>query len=201
MGHLIRVLGTELEDQLERLLGQPVGARSRPIPPVSSSSQLSLQTRALEDPSFADRISLLSSARRAGLALRYHRGVPCAVVARSHVTSVVPADHLFSMGGQVFYWRGPTKRRRDWAQRWLGPGAVIGHEQDSLWISHRNTMVKCAPRHVRFTGPEERLPWSRVLDEVTIQMGADERPNLPRDDTFLELTANDRPVTVTSGGW
>ena len=47
--------------------------------------------------------------------------------------------------------------------RWLGPGIVIGHEGGaSVWISHRNAVVKAAGNHVRLAEVEEQLPWHGV---------------------------------------
>lgn len=166
---------------------------SLPYDLLSSSSQLSLQTRVMEDRSFADRISLLSSARRASLALRYQRGLSRAFLARSRVTSAIPADHVFSDGDQVFYWRGRAKRKQDCSQRWVGPGVVIGHEQNSWWISHRNTTVKCLRDMSASPSRRSVPPWSQVLDEVTIRMGSDVQPIVPRDDSFLNLTTDGRP--------
>lgn len=46
---------------------------------------------------------------------------------------------------------------------------------------------------MRLTEPDQLLPWSRVLDEVTIQMAPDANANTARDETFLDLTADNRP--------
>ena len=62
---------------------------------------------------------------------------------------------------------------RDWATRWHGPGIVIGYEANNLWLTQRNTTVKCATRHVRLAEPEERLPW----DQVFQQAFAEQQPN------------------------
>ena len=174
--------------------------------------QLSLHIRARDDPAFADRIALLGAAQRAATGLRYARGLSRAFLARSRVHDAAPAQHQFSLGDQVYYWRG-RGRKRDWSACWHGPAVVIGYEANNLWLTHRNTTVKCSTRHVRLAEPEERLPW----DQVFQQAFAEQPPNDPprdapagdtdpypptfpgagapraRPDEFLDLTPDSRP--------
>ena len=77
---------------------------------------------------------MLGAARRAALAARYSRGLSRAFLARSRVNQSVPAEHQFSIGDRVFYWR--ARKKSDSAARWHGPAIVIGYEANNLWLSH-----------------------------------------------------------------
>ena len=85
----------------------------------------------MEDSSFADRMALLSAAKRAVVALRYNRGLSRAFLARSRVRQAVPAEQKFSIGDQVFYWRGLTKRKHDLGHplTWTGSRRRLRSEQ------------------------------------------------------------------------
>ena len=71
----------------------------------------------------------------------------------------------FSIGDQVYYFRGVGKAKSAWAHRWHGPAVVIGFEGNNLWLQHRGIAVNAAARHVRAAEPEECVPWASLLDE------------------------------------
>ena len=144
-----------------------------PFDLLARPRQLSMHLRARTDPTFADRIALLRAAQRAASGLRYTRGLGRAFLARSRVHDAATAQHQFSLGDQVYYWRGRGRAKRDWAARWHGPGIVIGYRANNFWLTHRDTTVKCATRHVRLAEQEERLPW----DQVFQQAFAEQQPN------------------------
>ena len=161
----------------------------------------------------ASRCSERLNAPRVGCAT-YSRGLSRAFLARSRASDVAPAQHQFSLGDQVYYWRGRGRAKRDWSARWHGPAIVIGYEGNNLWLTHRNCTVKCSTRHVRLAEPEERLPWDQVFRQAFAEQPAGDRPDAPfgatdplpprfpgagnaraREDEFLDLTPDSRPGT------
>ena len=95
--------------------------------------QLSLQIRARDDNQFAERLELVSAVQRGATAVRYSRGLSKAFLARSRAKESVPAEHHYSIGDQVFYWRGVGKKKSQWAERWHGVAVVVGIEGQNLW--------------------------------------------------------------------
>ena len=116
-----------------------------------------------EDEGFDRRIAMRVAAERSITALKYSRRVAKAFSARSRADGSLPVEHLFQTGDQVYYWRGVTKAKSQWAHRWMGPAIVIGTEHNNLWLSHRGNVVKCAARHVRPAEAEELVPWDDIL--------------------------------------
>ena len=78
----------------------------------------------------------------------------------------MPAEHLYQVGDQCYYWRGVTKTKSQWAHRWMGPAIVVGIEANNLWVSHRGNLVKRASRHVRPAEMEELIPWEDILSTL-----------------------------------
>lgn len=148
---------------------------------MSNHKKLALQLRARDDPDFSDRLQMLAAANRAATAAHYHRGLAKAFLARSRIKESLPAQHKFECGDQVFYFRGASKSKREWASRWHGPALVLGFEGNNLWLSHRNCVVKCSVRHVRLAEPEEELPWKEVLDQAFRDVGETEEPAAPAE--------------------
>ena len=46
------------------------------------------------------------------------------------------------------------------------PRSVIGLQQESLWLAHGTTTVKCSEGHIRHATASEQLPLGRVLDAL-----------------------------------
>jgi hypothetical protein len=127
---------------------------------MSERSRLSLHSRANTDRSFKERIAMLAASQRSMVALQYSTAISKAMVARSRTESGQPSSLKFSIGDQVYYFRGVGKAKSAWAHRWHGPAVVIGFEGNNLWLQHRGIAVKAAARHVRAAEPEECVPWA-----------------------------------------
>ena len=111
---------------------QWVLGRNLQLPYELWSPILALHARLEYEPSFATRVALLASAQRSQIALRYSRALSAAWLARSRAASADPAQTMYNIGDQVFYWRGAMKRKTQWAAKWLGPAAIIGFEADNI---------------------------------------------------------------------
>ena len=99
---------------------------------LSQSGQLAAQMRLGADPTFAERVLLLATARRSVAALSANVGIARAFAAPSRGEASVPAITVYQVGDQVFYWRGVSKAKSAWAHRWHGPGVIIGLEQNEF---------------------------------------------------------------------
>eukprot|EP00974_Lingulodinium_polyedra_P084146 8148258-Lingulodinium_polyedra.AAC.1 len=84
-------------------------------------AQLAMHSRHDVDRSFAQRVGMLRAAQQSVIALRYSRELSRAFLAKSRGTAADPAQTRFSIGDQVFYWRGQGKKKASWAQHWHGP--------------------------------------------------------------------------------
>ncbi len=124
-----------------------------PYQTLSQRSNLRLHQRMLDDsePSFRQRVGLLSAARRSVAALEANRKISEDFLAKSRAATTTPAASTYQIGDQVFYWRGlgKAKVKKHWAARRPGPAVVIGHEVNNLWLAHCNLAVKASARHVR----------------------------------------------------
>ncbi|CAK0803159.1 unnamed protein product, partial [Prorocentrum cordatum] len=77
-----------------------------------------------------------------------------------------PSSLNFSIGDQVFYWRGLSKAEKMWNFKRYGPGVVIGNEGGNVWVSHQNATLKSSPPHMRHALPEECVPWNEISDSL-----------------------------------
>ncbi|CAK0818246.1 unnamed protein product [Prorocentrum cordatum] len=100
-----------------------------------------------------------------------------------------PSSHNFSIGDQVFYWRGLNKAKKMWNFKWHGPRVFIGYKGNNVWVSHRNATLKCSPKHIRPALPEECVPWNEIFDALA----HDNEPEFQEDTPYME----DPPGTDT----
>ena len=111
--------------------------------------------------------------------------------ARSRAHGADPARQLFQVGDVVYNWRGNGKAKREWAAHWHGPATVIGLQQESLWLAHRTTTVKCSKGHVRHATASQQLPLGPMIDALRappVPLGRDMQAS---EDLFMDL--DERP--------
>ena len=147
---------------------------------LSQHSNLRLHQRMLDDkdPSFRERIGLLGAARRSVAALEANHKISEAFLAKSRAAATLPAAATYQVGDQVYYWRGLGKHKvkKHWAQRWHGPAVVIGHEQNNLWLAHRNLTIKASARHVRAAEASELIDWKDIFEKAVEPTTSTGRP-------------------------
>ena len=87
----------------------------------------------------------------------------------------------------MYYWRGNGKAKREWAAQWHDPATIIGLQQESLWLAHRTTTVKCSKGHVRHATASEQLPLGPMFDALRappVPLGRDLQAS---DDLFMDI--------------
>ena len=94
----------------------------------SARSRLSLHSRLGTDRSFRERVAMTAAAQRSIISLRYSTAISKAMVSRARGDATTPVDLKYSLGDQVYYWRGHGKSKSAWMSRWHGPAVVIGFE-------------------------------------------------------------------------
>ena len=97
----------------------------------------------------------------------------------------------------MFYSRGQSKTKAQWASVWHGPAVIIGFEGNSVWIRHRATTLKCASNHIRAAQLEETIPWDQLVQQAHQELDgrAASPPGGPppagesRGENFYDMTA------------
>ena len=64
-----------------------------------------------EDKNFDTRIAIMAAAKRSITALKYNRRQAKAFSSISRAEASLPAQHLYNVGDQCYYWRGVTKTK------------------------------------------------------------------------------------------
>ena len=71
-------------------------------------------------------------------------------------------------GDLVYYWRAGHDVHEAQGQ-WLGPARVIGVQGGNVWVSHRETAIKCAKEQLRMASLSER-----EMREMLMRVGGDD---------------------------
>ncbi|CAK0884865.1 unnamed protein product, partial [Prorocentrum cordatum] len=123
-----------------------------------------LHQRVLDDdePSFRQRVGLLSAAKRSVATFDAHNMISEAFLAKGRLQ--LRRQRLRRTGDQVHDCRGlgEARAKKHLAARWHGPAVAIGHESNSAWLAHRNLTIKASARHVRAAGASELVDWKGV---------------------------------------
>ena len=138
-----------------------------PVPPgdlLQTNPDVVSATMPLYDDTAARAQQIRHAARLAVLETQDDRAMRLALAARPRLR------REFQSGNRVRYWRKQLGSReaqgyRTKHARWHGRAVVVGKHVSNLWVTHRNTFLRCAPGQLRLATPEETMGDEQV-DEV-----------------------------------
>ena len=149
---------------------QLVFGRSPNIPQdlLQDNPNLSASEAIVTDDKWAKSQAIRSAARKAVLECQDDKALRAALRARSRVHREVTS------GDWVYYWR--SQKWQDGVLikggRWYGAAMVLGHIGRNVVVSHRRSIFRVAPGHVRLATSEERevaeFPQAELLGVKTL---------------------------------
>ena len=134
---------------------------------------------------------------RQAAAIAYHKA-DCDQALRNALHAGHRKWHHYEVGQTVYYWKkGMQRAKKDNPSFWHGPAKVIlTNLPNTVWVAHRNHIVKASPEHLRPAVDEEKFvitDWIQDLVETKKKLQEkdfkgyivlDEKP--PEDDQAIE---------------
>ena len=169
---------------------QLVFGRSPNIPQdlLQDNPNLSASEAILSDDQWSRSQAVRTAARKAVLECQDDKTLRAALRARSRVHREVAS------GDWVYYWRSQKWQNGVLIKggRWYGAAMVLGHIGRNVVVSHRRSIFRVAPEHIRYATSEEReiaeFPQAELLGIKTLL----QRGQFPKSQ-FMDLVGQDSP--------